>query len=421
MRYLFYHTTFREKRENKMKIFRFFPGLLVLCLLLSLFPPCALALDGPELTAQAVLLADLDSGAVLYEQNSDVQRSPASLTKIMTVLLALEAVERGEISLEDPVTAGPSCRSGMREDSSSVGIVSGETMSLRDLLYCAAVASGNDACNVIAVYVAGDIPSFVLRMNRKAESLGCTQTHFVDPHGLSYDDLTCARDLFRITLEAMSHPGFMELCDCPAVTVAATNKSPARNLKNSNALISTEGIYGDRYLYEGAHGVKTGYTRAAGYCLISTAERNGMRLLAVVLGSDGPYLSNTDVRYSFVDSARLYDWAFGLFRPRELCAAGQALSEQRVSPAWGDPILPLLAEETLTVLLPDGAEPELCLELEDAALRAPIAAGQLLGRAVFLYEGEELGRTALVAGRSIDRNIWAYVVRTVKETTETGV
>ena len=404
-----------------MKIFKIFPAVLILCLLFALCAPCALALEGPELTAQAVLLADLDSGLVLYAVNADARRSPASLTKIMTVMLTLEAVERGEISMDDPVTAGADCRSGMRDDSSTTGIVSGETLSLRDLLYCAAVASGNDACNVLAAYVAGDIPTFVAQMNRRAEGLGCSQTHFVDPHGLSYDNQTSARDLYRITLAAMRLPAFMELCDCRSVTVPASNVFPPRELKSSNALISDQGIYGDRYLYEGAHGVKTGYTRAAGYCLISTAQRGGLRLLAVVLGCDGPYLSNTDTRYSFVDSAKLYDWAFETIRPRTICERGQLLSRCRASAAWGDPDFSLLAGDELSLLLPEGAQPELRLEVEESALRAPITAGQSLGQAVFLLEGQELGRVPLIADRSLDKSLWAYVARTVKETRETGV
>ena len=404
-----------------MKIFKIFPVLLALCLLFALFAPCALALDGPQLTAQAVLLADLDSGAILYEVNADARRSPASITKIMTLMLTLEAVERGEISMDDMVTAGADCRRGMRDDSSSAGIVAGEQLTLRDLLYCAAVASGNDACNVLAAYVAGDIPSFVALMNRRAEGLGCSQTHFVDPHGLSYDNLTSARDLYRITLEAMRLPSFMTFCDCHAVTIPETHVFPPRDLKSSNALISDQGIYGDRYLYEGAHGVKTGYTRAAGYCLISTAERNGLRLLAIVLGCDGPYLSDTDTRYSFVDSAKLYDWAFESFRTRELCTPGQTLARCRAASAWGDDELSLLAGGALSALLPAGAEPELRLEVADDALQAPIAAGQPLGEAIFLLEERELGRVPLVAGRSVDRSLWAYVARTVKETIETGV
>ena len=390
-----------------MKIFKIFPAFLVFCLLLSLAAPAAQALDAPELSAQAVLLADLDSGCVLYERNSEQQRSPASLTKVMTILLALEAVERGEVHLDDSVAAGADCRSGMRDDSSSVGICQGETMSLRDLLYCAGVASGNDACNVIAVHVAGSIPAFVERMNRRAAELGCEQTSFVDPHGLSYDDLSSARDLHRITREAMEHPGFMEICDSSSYLVPATDKSPARELKSSNALISSDGIYGPGYLYEGAHGVKTGYTRAAGYCLISTAERDDMRLLAIVLGCDGPYLSNTETRYSFVDTAKLYDWAFGTFRPRELCAVGQILARLDVALALGDGQLELLAARTLRLPLPEGAEPELVTELEEP-LRAPLWEGQILGSAVFLLDGRELARTELFASRSLARDPWAY-------------
>ena len=293
---------------KKKRLLSFF---LLLCLTAALFVPLALAeapeegqepepleevqpsatpappdqkLEGPTLSAQAVYLVDLDSGYPLYSLDSGYPRSPASLTKVMTVLLALEAVDRGEASLDDVVTAGLDCQNGMSDDSSSVYIVAGEQMTLRDLLYCAAVSSGNDACNVIASYLGNGIPNFVERMNARAAELGCRSTRFVDPNGLSNDNLTCAYDLYLITRAAMGYPDFMEICDTTAYTVAATNLNPARELKNSNALISAEGIYGPGYLYEGAHGIKTGYTRAAGYCLISTAERDGMRLLAVGLG-----------------------------------------------------------------------------------------------------------------------------------------
>ena len=404
-----------------MKIFKIFPAVLILCLLLGLCAPCALALDGPELSARAVLLADLASGAVLYEKNGDEARSPASLTKVMTILLALEAVERGEARLDDAVTAGSDCRSGMRDDSSSVGILPGEILSLRDLLYCAAVASGNDACNVIAAYIAGSIPAFVERMNGRAGELGCSATHFVDPNGLSYEDLSSARDLYRITLEALRHPDFMELCDCSSYLVSATNKNASRQLKSSNALLTPDGIYGAGYLYEGAHGIKTGYTRAAGYCLISTAQQGEMTLLAIVLGSDGPYLSNTETRYSFVDTARLYDWAFSGFAFRQLCTAGQPLADREASLARGDGSLALLAGADLRLPLPADAEPVLQLELADPELRAPIEAGQRLGSAVFLLDGRELARVDLNAGRSIERSLWAYMADTVRRyQTENG-
>ena len=396
-----------------MKIFKIFPAFLALLLLFSLAAPAALAQEAPRLTAQAVLLADLDSGVILYEFNGDVQRSPASLTKIMTILLTLEAVERGEVSLDDPVTAGADCRSGMRDDSSSVGIVPGETMSLRDLVYCAAVASGNDACNVIAVHVAGSIPAFVERMNARAAELGCGQTRFVDPHGLSYDDLTSARDLYRICLEALKHPAFLEICDSSSYIVPATDKRDSRQLKSSNALISGEGIYGAGYLYEGAHGIKTGYTRAAGYCLISTAQRGGMRLLAIVLGCDGPYLSNTETRYSFVDTARLYDWAFASFSPRCVLPEGQVLETAPVLLAGEGARVGLIPRQGLTLPLPaeaDDSRLELRVSLRSPVLCAPLEAGETLGEVRVYLDGRELTRAELTAAAGVP-SVCAVILR----------
>ena len=384
-----------------MKKFRFFPLVLALCLAFGFLSPSALALEAPALSAQAVLLADLDSGRVLFERNAEQQRSPASLTKVMTVLLVLEAAERGEVSLEDRVVAGPDCRSGMRDDSSSVGIGAGEELSLRDLLYCAAVASGNDACNVLAVHTAGSIPLFVDRMNTRAAALGCESTRFVDPHGLSYDDLTSALDLYRITREAMRHSFFLELCDTAAYTVPPSNLHGARELKNSNALISREGIYGPDYYNEGAHGIKTGYTRAAGYCLISTAERDGLRLLAIVLGSDGPYLSDTTVRRNFTDSVKLYDWAFGAFERRLLLTAEEPVGTAQVIMGLGP--AELLPAEDFLLVLPKDFDPA-ALELRItrfSPLLAPCRAGEELGSVQLLLDGEELGTVPLVAAADV--------------------
>ena len=421
-----------------MKNMRFFAFLLALCLLFSLSAPLALAqesgeeeeteelsepmpsatptpegqkLEGPVLTAQAVLLVDLDSGTILYQLNSAYPRSPASLTKVMTVLLALEAVDRGEVSLDDVVTAGLDCQNGMSDDSSSVYIVAGEQMTLRDLLYCAAVSSGNDACNVIASYLGNGIPSFVDRMNARAAQLGCASTRFVDPNGLSNDNLTSAYDLYLITRAAMGYPAFMEICDSTAYTVPATNLNPARELKNSNALISPDGIYGPGYLYEGAHGVKTGYTRAAGYCLISTAERSGLRLLAIVMGCDGPYLSDTEERKNFSDSAKLYDWAFANFSLRTILSEDEVLDYADVSLAEGDARVGLRPMRSVTFPLPNNVAPgkeDIRITLYDQELTAPIEAGTVLGEAHVLYDGREFASVRLVASGSVDLNRWEY-------------
>ncbi len=426
---------------KKKRLLSFF---LLLCLTAALFVPLALAeapeegqepepfeevqpsatpappdqkLEGPTLSAQAVYLVDLDSGYPLYSLDSGYPRSPASLTKVMTVLLALEAVDRGEASLDDVVTAGLDCQNGMSDDSSSVYIVAGEQMTLRDLLYCAAVSSGNDACNVIASYLGNGIPNFVERMNARAAELGCRSTRFVDPNGLSNDNLTCAYDLYLITRAAMGYPDFMEICDTTAYTVAATNLNPARELKNSNALISAEGIYGPGYLYEGAHGIKTGYTRAAGYCLISTAERNGMRLLAIVMGCDGPYLSDTTERKNFSDTALLYDWAFANFTPRTILSEDTVLDYVDVSLAEGDARVGLKPQRSVSFPLPNNVEPgkeDVRITLYDQELSAPIEAGTVLGEAHVFYDGREFASVRVVASGSVDLNRWEYFKQRIR-------
>ena len=426
--------------------------LLVLCLALSLIPPLALAeepetgetgevlteafaepvqpsatpvpagetLEPPKLTAKAVYLVDLNSGWTLYSKDAekDYPRSPASLTKVMTVFLALEAVERGDVGMDTVITAGLDCQNGMDEDSSSVYIQAGEEMSLKDLLYCAAVSSGNDACNVIASYLGDGIPNFVDRMNARARELGCEATRFVDPNGLSSDNITCASDLYLITRAAMDLPAFMEICNTISYTVGATNLSPARELKNSNALISAGGIYGPGYLYEGAQGIKTGYTRAAGYCLISTAERDGIRLMAIVMGCDGPYLSDTETRYNFVDTALLYDWAFANFKPRTVITAGEVLDYVDVRLGEGDALVGLKAQEDVSIPLPINVpqgEEEIEYTIDEDRLVAPIELNTVLGYATIKYNGKLLRTVPLVASGSVDQNHWEYIKQQIRE------
>ena len=151
-----------------MKKFKIFPLIILISLVLGCAAPAGWALDDPVLAAEAVILADLDTGEILYSKNMDQSRSPASLTKIMTVMLAFEAVENGQCTMDDIVTAGADCRTGMGEDSSTAGIQPGEQMSFRDLIYCALIQSANESCNIIATYLSGSIGAFVEQMNAKA-------------------------------------------------------------------------------------------------------------------------------------------------------------------------------------------------------------------------------------------------------------
>ena len=224
-------------------------------------------LEMPTLNSKSILLLDRDSGKVLYSRNPDKKMEPASLTKIVTCLIAVEAIEAGTISEDEKVEASKHCMDGLDEESSSTGIVPGERLTMKDLLYCALLGSAGEACNIIAESLAGNISDFVEAMNERVLDLGCTGTHFVNTHGMPANDhYSTASDMMLISAEAMSHPLFAEICNTVSYTVPSTNKSDERIVYNSNALICSQGIYGGNFLYSYAAGIKTGHTAAAGYC-----------------------------------------------------------------------------------------------------------------------------------------------------------
>lgn len=407
-----------------MKTFRLFPLLLALILLLSAFSPAALALEDPSVDAQAAILVNLDSGEVLYRLNDGDQRSPASLTKVMTALLAIEAAEEGRVSLDDIVTAGNDCQQGLDTDSSNASIVSGEQMPLRDYLYCAMVASANEACNVIASFIGGSISGFVDLMNQRAEELGCTGTHFADPNGLSNENhYSTAYDLYLITREAIKHPDFMAICNAAEYTIPATNANEERHLSNSNALLSETGYYGPGYLYSGAAGVKTGYTRQAGYCLISTAEKDNIHVLAIVLGCDGPLLTEGARVCSFVETADLYNWVFDNFAYQQVLTAADPVEKVNIDKAEGDGVAILRPASDIYLLLPNDVDPEsreVRIELFEDKLVAPIQAGEVLGQAVISLGGKEYGPVDLVTNAEIGVSKGLYMRERVLSVLDRG-
>lgn len=385
-----------------MKKIRFFSVLLLFSLLLTSVTPAALALDEPSVTAKAVIVMDLSSGEILYEKNADEQRSPASLTKIMTGLLAVEAVERGDVSMDETVTAGLDCQTGLDSSSSNASIVAGEQMSFRDYYYCAMVVSANEACNVLGSRISGSIGGFVDLMNRRAGELGCSNTHFSDPNGLSNQNhYTTARELSVILREALQHEEFAEAFSMKYYEVPATNVNAARKLKNSNALITSDSIYSQygNYLYQYAVGGKTGYTRLAGYCLASVAEKDGLRLLVVVMGCPGPLSEDSNEPENFKDTIRLYNWAFENFAYQQVLSTADIIDKVPVQHADGDGTVILRCATDVTLLLPNDVPPEsreLDIALNDELLVAPIEAGTVLGRAVIRINGKSYGPVELV-------------------------
>jgi len=407
-----------------MKKIKLFPLILAFCLLFAVAAPSASALEGPSLNAKAALVVDLDSGKIIYELNRDAERAPASLTKVMTALLALEALDSGKCTLDDMVTAQEDCRQGLGEDSSSSGILPGVTLSLKDLLYCLLLQSANEAGNIIGSYLSGSVSAFVTEMNTRAAALGCTHTNFVNTNGLPADGhYSSAYDLYLITREAMKHPLFMDICNTTSYQAACPDVNNGYPIPNSNALINAASIYGSNYLYENASGVKTGYTRAAGYCLISTAQRGNLNLLTIVMGCDGALNSDSEDYWNFVDSRTLYDWSFDNFAYRTIVSATEPITSVEVSLAADGGTTVLRPAQDLTVLMPNEVSSESIVRsttIYEDQLVAPIAAGTVLGEMRLSVDGVIYGTVKLVNNSDIQLSRSEYIKMRVNEILSNG-
>lgn len=406
-----------------MKKLKFLPIFLTLVILCSMMlAPGALALSPPEVVCPNVLILDRESGEVLFEQGADQRVYPASITKIMTVLLAVEAIENGSAAMTDEVTASENITFDLLADGSSAGIMVGETMSLESLLYAAMLSSANEACNIIAEHIGGGISNFVVMMNARAEELGCKGTHFTNTHGLPDDDhYTTARDFSLIALEASRHDLLMKLCSTPTITIPATNLSGERTLKNSNALLCDDSIYGSQYIYEYANGMKTGHTSAAGYCLVSTAEKDGVKLLAAVFGGTETWPGPTAEYSNFSDSIKMYEWVFNNFSYREVLRSTDAVTSVDVEMGSNADSVSLRPESSISALLPNDSDlSEFTLSVkfdnEGETLMAPISAGEKLGEVTLSKNGIVYGTVNLVTASGVDLSRGEYLRSQISST-----
>lgn len=379
-----------------MKIRRFLAVFLLVALLGGLFGlPRAYAISDPNIKAKAALLVDRDTGMVLYDKNANTQQYPASITKVMVALLVLEAVERGELRMDQPITASAAALADLTEDSSTADIEEGETLTVEQLLYCLMVVSANEVGNIFAEALDGSVPAFVERMNQRAQELGCTNTHFANTSGLhDPQHYTSAWDIYLFTREALKYPAFVTISDTKWYTVPATNKNEERDLHSTNFLISDWRVEG--YIYDDAHGIKTGTTEEAGHCLVSSAIRGSRALISVVLGAE---VNDDGWVMSFTETARLFDWGFDNFEPvivleeEKLYAVPVALSKET------DTVM-VHPQATTQVTLPKGLDLEkdlvYTLDLPES-VNAPIAAGDVLGSVTVSYDGQDYAVVPLLA------------------------
>ncbi len=403
-----------------MKNFKLFTSVLLVLAILFI-PICqpanAVTNPNPEIKAKAALLVDADTGDVLYSQNSDARVYPASTTKIMTALLAIEAYERKEVALDEMITASYTSHNDLTLDGSTQNIVPGEEMSFKDLIYCVLVASANEACNIVGERVAGGyVGDFIDMMNKRASELGCTGTHFANTHGLhNPDHYTTANDLYLIVKEALKHPLFVEICNTVTYDIPATNVSGERHLTTTNYLISPYRTY---YYYKYAKGVKTGSTDEAGHCLISTASKSNVNLIAIIMGAEQiTEADGTIITRSFTESKRIYEWAFTNYTKKDILKKSDLIREIPVKLGKGVDSVIVKPENDISALLPSDVKTDTDLkrdiviysERDKVPLKAPITAGQVVGEISISYGDKVLGTSKLVSGTSVEMSKISYV------------
>ena len=346
----------------------------ILCLWIII--PSSAAAEEVGTSALACVIIDENSGRVLLSHNAETALPMASTTKVMTALLALE---NGD--LDAPVTCS---RNAFGVPGTSIYLAQGETLTLREMLMGLMLASGNDAATAIAEHIGGSVEVFCRMMTTRAAELGCKNTVFLTPHGLPCEGhYTTAHDLALIAREAMSHPEFREIVGTSRATIPWEGRSYDRVLNNKNKLLTT---------YEGATGIKTGYTKKAGRCLVFGAERDGMRIIGVVLNCWD----------WFNESARLMDIAFELYEAVTMLNAGDTAATLDVQNSDGCTVDAVLSAD-LTGVVAKGSLPQVEIDLP-STLDAPVQAGQVLGMARLISNGVTVAESHIIAASDVERD-----------------
>ncbi|OPX90551.1 MAG: D-alanyl-D-alanine carboxypeptidase DacB precursor [Pelotomaculum sp. PtaB.Bin104] len=356
---------------------------LILALAFFVTAPCSALAATPRVTSSAAILVDAGTGQVYFGKNERVRSEPASLTKIMTAVLALE---NGNLS--DVVTVGG--RAAAVEDGSIIELRKGDKIVLGELLKAALICSANDSTVAIAEHVGGNYNQFITMMNTKAAVLGMFGTRYANTNGFhDPNHYTTAYDLAVLTRYALGHPKFNELVQTREATVNWTEPAKTMDVGNTNRLL--------RGGYEGVDGVKTGTTAAAGNCLIASATQDGRRLIAVAL--------NANDRYR--DCINMFDYGFKVVKLVTVIMAGQNAASLAVDGGVNAEV-GAVAEKNLEVCLDPADINGLRQQLElPEQVTAPVEAGQKLGELAYVLRDREVGRVNLVAGASVPKKSWA--------------
>ncbi|MCC8023082.1 MAG: D-alanyl-D-alanine carboxypeptidase [Clostridiales bacterium] len=395
------------------------PFLLVLVMLFCALPVYAEGYEPEDFTVDAdiALLLNLDGAdtTVLYAKNPDKQSAPASLAKIATAATALEA----GVDLQDTTTVSYDAIHMLDGTGSAMANLSeGEEVTVEQLLYMILLHSAGEACNVLAEHVAGSVDAFMDMVNDWAKSVGCEDTHFVNPTGLDEaGQYTTANDMAKMTLAALELPQFEAISTSTTYEMAATNMSGERSFSHRNSMLRT----GTDYYYQYAKGIKTGTTEDAGRCVVVLASKDGYNYLCVIMqgllkdyNDDG-----LDDNGALFAGMALVQGACDDFRFRGVLDTNYVVDELPVRSGRDTDVVKLVPEKELNSLVPTSLDASAVVvktkNMDYEELEAPVEAGTAVGTAEVLYGGEVIAEIVLVTQSDVERSVLGYIVNTVQD------
>ncbi|MBQ7624150.1 MAG: D-alanyl-D-alanine carboxypeptidase [Clostridia bacterium] len=381
---------------------------ILLCALAFACAAPAFAAEPPQIDAKAAVLKETTTGTVLFEMNADEKLYPASITKLMTAIVALEKLDPAS-----EITVSADAIDPLVKENIHAYLLPGEKIPFMNLLEYLLIPSGNDAANAFAVAAAGSIPEFVTLMNEKAESLGCKNTHFVNAHGLHDDNhYTTANDLLIIAEYAMQNKYIADTVKKTSTVLPVTNRHKTETILNTTNFLLGKG--GAEYIYKGVTGIKTGSTTPAGLCLTASLEHEGLSYISVVLGAG---MTPDGKKGNFIATSRLFDYAKKNFSVQTMIKATTPVLEIPVTTSPDGASVILLPQNNVSALLPNDFDPEkLETSYEDVpeSLEAPVTKGQVVGTLRLSYGGRSYGSVPLVCSADLSRSGLLHTLNALK-------
>ena len=362
--------------------------------------------DAIELRADIACMICVDNDEAVFNKNYNKRTAPASLTKIMTALVALEKCKDLNVTVEVSQYA-IDCLAGT--DSSVAGLLPGEKVTMYDLLNCLMVKSANEAAVVIAQYVGGSVDNFLKMMNEKAKALGCTDTNYVNVHGLDEEgQYTTAHDIYLICKEALKYPVFEKIVGQTSYTMPKTNMSEERLLPATNLMLNSN--YRDCYLPY-VTGIKTGTTDDAGKCIVTKASKNGYNYVAIIMGAklSDAKIGEVAENIAFIECKKMIEWTFANIKYKVVAKENDIITIVDVKYSWSAKTVELVAAQDVSALVPANLDPSGVYIKPNTdtpkEIKAPIKAGDKVGTATVYYAGKEIATVDLVASKNVSRSL----------------